>query len=72
MVKFIPESGQVHFLQEQRQYRYIWAEMVDTVLAVQDDYKTFGLGHPEFERNARLTQLGEPTPLLRRIDETLS
>ena len=72
MVKFIPESGQVHFLQEQRQYRYSWAEMADRVLAVQDDYKTFGLGHPEFERNARLTQLGDPAPLLRRIDETLS
>ena len=72
MVKFIPKSGQVQFLQEQRQYRYSWAEMDDIVLAVQDDYKTFGLGHPEFQRNARLTQLGDPAPLLRRIDETLS
>ena len=72
MVKFIPESGQVQFLQEQRQYRYSWAEMADRVLAVQDDYKTFGLEHSEFERNARVTQLGDPAPFLRRIDETLS
>ena len=42
------------------------------VLSVQDDFKTFGLGHPDFERNSHLTHLGDPAPLLRRIDETLS
>ena len=72
MVKFIPESGQVQVLQEQRQYKYSWAEMADRILAVQDDFKTFGLGHPEFQKNSRLTQLKDPAPLLRRIDETLS
>ena len=46
--------------------------MADKVLAIQDDYETFGLGHPKFQRNAHLTQLGDPAPLLRRIDETLS
>ena len=35
-------------------------------------FKTFGLGHPEFQKNSRLTQLKDPTPILRRIDETLS
>ena len=72
LVKFIPESGQVQGLQEQRQYKYSWAEMADRILAVQDDFKTFGLGHPEFQKNSRLTQLKDPAPLLRRIDETLS
>ena len=72
MVNFIPESGQVQLLQEPRQYKYSWAEMADKVLAIQDDYETFGLGHPKFQRNAHLTQLGDPAPLLRRIDETLS
>ena len=46
--------------------------MADRVLAVQDDFKTYGLGHPEFQRNSCLTQFGDPAPLLRRIDETLS
>ena len=72
MVNFIPESGQVQLLQEPRQYKYSWAEMADKVLAIQDDYETFGLGHPKFQRNAHLTQLGDPAPLLRMIDETLS
>ena len=71
-MNFIPESGQVHILQEPRQYKYSWAEMVDKVLAVQADYETFGLGHPKFQRNAHLTQLGDSAPHLRRIDETLS
>ena len=71
-VNFIPESGQVQILQEPRQYKYSWAEMADKVLAIQDDYETFGLGHPKFQRNAHLTQLGDSAPLLRRIDETLS
>ena len=71
-VNFIPERGQAHILQEPRQYKYSWAEMVDKVLVVQDDYETFGLGHPNFQRNAHLTQLGDSAPLLRRIDETLS
>ena len=48
MVKFIPESGQAHVLHDQRQYKYIWAEMADRFLAVQDDFQTFGLGHPDF------------------------
>ena len=72
LVKFIPESGQVQGLQEQRQYKYSWAEMADRIFDVQDDFKTFGLGHPEFQKNFRLTQLKDPSPLLRRIDETLS
>ena len=38
MVIFIPESGQVQVLQEQRQYKYSWAEMADKILAVQDDF----------------------------------
>ena len=71
-VNFIPESGQVHILQEPRQYKYSWAKMADKVLAVQADYETFRLGHPKFQRNAHLTQLGDSAPLLRRIDETLS
>ena len=46
--------------------------MADRILVVQDDFKTFGLGHPEFQKNSRLTQLKDPDPLLRRIDETPS
>ena len=72
MVKFIPESGQVQVLQEQRQYKYSWAEMADRVFVVQDDFQTFGLGHPDFQKNSPLTQLKDPAPILRRIDETLS
>ena len=46
--------------------------MADKVLAIQDDYQTFGLGHPKFQRNAHLTQLGDSlAPLLRNIDEDL-
>ena len=72
MVKFIPKSGQVQGLQEQRQYKYSWVEMADRVLAVQDDFQTFGLGHPDFQKNSRLAQLKDSAPILRRIDETLS
>ena len=72
MVKFIPESGQAQVLKDQRQYKYSWAEMVDRVLAVQDDFQTFGLGNPDFQKNSRVTQLKDSAPLLRRIDETLS
>ena len=72
LVKFIPESGVVQGQQEQRQYKYSWAEMADRVLAVQDDFKTFGLGHPEFQKNSRLPQLKDSAPLTRRIDESLS
>ena len=53
MIKFIPERGLVQGQQEQRQYKYSWAEMADKVLAVQDDFKTFGLGHPNFQKNSR-------------------
>ena len=72
LVKFIPESGVVQGQQEQRQYKYSWAEMADRVLAVQDDIKTFGLGHPKFQKNSRLPQLKDSAPLTRRIDESLS
>ena len=72
MIKFIPESGLVQGQQEQRKYKYSWAEMADRVLAVQDDFQTFGLGHPDFQKNSRLAQLKDSTPLLRRIDESLS
>ena len=72
MIKFIPERGLVQGQQEQRQYKYSWAEMADRVLAVQDDFKTFGLGHPDFQKNSRLPQLKDSAPLLRRIDESLS
>ena len=72
MIKFIPERGLVQGQQEQRQYKYSWAEMDDRVLDVQDDFKTFGLGHPEFQKNSRLPQLKDSAPLLRRIDESLS
>ena len=72
MVKFIPESGLVQGQQEQRQYKYSWAETANRVLAVQDDFQTFGLGHPDFQKNSRLTQLKDSSPLLRRIDESLS
>ena len=72
MIKFIPERGLVQGQQEQRQYKYNWAEKADRVLVVQDDFKTFGLGHPEFQKNSRLPQLKDSAPLLRRIDESLS
>ena len=42
--------------------------MADRVLAVQDDFQTFGLGHPDFQKNSRLAQLKDSAPLLRRID----
>ena len=72
LVKFIPESGVDQGQQEQRKYRYSWAEMADRVLAVQEDFKTFGLGHPDFQKNSRLPQLKDSAPLTRRIDESLS
>ena len=72
LVKFIPESGVDQGQQEQRKYKYSWAEMADRVLAVQEDFKTFGLGQPEFQRNSRLPQLKDTAPLTRRIDESLS
>ena len=72
LVKFIPESGVDQGQQEQRKYRYSWAEMADRVLAVQEDFKTFGLGHPDFQKNSRLPQLKDTAPLTRRIDESLS
>ena len=72
MIKFIPESGLVQGQKEQRQYKYSWAKMDDRVFAVQDDFKPFGLGHPEFQKNSRLPQLKDLAPLLRRIDESLS
>ena len=72
MVKFIPESGLVQGQQDQRQYKYSWAEMADRVLAVKDDFQTFGLGHHDFQKNSRLAQLKDSAPLLRRIDESLS
>ena len=72
IVKFIPESGVDQGQQEQRKYRYSWAEMADRVLAVQEDFKTFGLGHPDFQKNSRLPQLRDSAPLTRRIDESLS
>ena len=46
--------------------------MADRVLAIQEDFKTFGLGHPDFQKNSRLPQLKDTTPLTRRIDESLS
>ena len=72
LVKFIPESGVDQDQQEQRKYMYSWAEMADRDLAVQEDFKTFGLGHPEFQKNSRLPQLKDTAPLKRRIDESLS
>ena len=72
LVKFIPESGIVQGQQEQRYYKYSWAEMADRDLAVQEDFKTFGLGHPDFQKNSRLPQLKDSAPLNRRVDESLS
>ena len=72
LVKFIPESGIVQGQQEQRYYKYSWAEMVDRDLVVQEDFKTFGLGHPDFQKNSRLPQLKDSAPLNRRVDESLS
>ena len=46
--------------------------MADRELAVQDDFKTFGLGHPDFQKNSRLPQLKDLAPLNRRVDESLS
>ena len=71
-IKFIPESGVVQGQQEQRYYKFSWAEMADRDLAVQDDFKTFGLGHPDFQKNSRLPQLKDSAPLTRKIDESLS
>ena len=72
LVKFIPETGVVQGQQEQRVYKFSWAEMADRDLAVQDDFKTFGLGHPDFQRNSRMPQLKDSAPLIRRVDESLS
>ena len=71
-IKFIPETGVVQGQQEFRMYKYSWAEMADRDLAVQDDFKTFGLGHPDFQKNSRLPQLKDSAPLIRKIDESLS
>ena len=71
-VKFISESGAVQDLQEQRKYKYSWAEMADRILAIQEGKQKFGLGHPNFQRNSRMVQLKDSTPLIRRIDESLS
>ena len=71
-VEFIQESGTVQDLQEQRKYKYSWAEMADRILAVQEGKQKFGLGHPDFQRNSRLAQLTDSAPLVRRIDESLS
>ena len=72
LVRFIPESGIDQDQQEQRKYRYSWEEMADRDMVVQEDFKTFGLGHPEFQKNSRLPQLKDTAPLKRRIDESLS
>ena len=72
LVKFIPETGVDQGQQEQRYYKYSWAEMADRDLAVQEDFKTFGLGHPDFQKNSRLPQLKDTAPLIRKIDESLS
>ena len=72
LVNFIPESGIVQGQQEQRYYKYSWAEMADRDLAVQEDFKIFGLGHPDFQKNSRLPQLKDSAPLNRRVDESLS
>ena len=71
-IKFIPETGVVQGQQEFRIYKYSWAEMADRELAVQEDFKTFGLGHPDFQKNSRLPQLKDSAPLNRRVDESLS
>ena len=72
LVKFIPETGVVKGQQEQRVYKFSWAEMADRDLAVQDDFKTFGLGHQDFQKNSRMPQLKDSAPLIRRVDESLS
>ena len=72
LVKFIPKSGVDQDQQEQRKCRYSWAEMADRDLVVQEDFKTFGLGHLEFQKNSRLPQLKDTAPLKRRIYESLS
>ena len=72
LLRFIPESGTVQGLQEHAKYRYSWAEMADRILVVQEGKLKFGLGHPDFQRNSRLTQLKDSAPLVRRIDESLS
>ena len=72
LVKFIPESGVDQGQQEQRYYKYSWAEMADRDLVVQEDFNTFGLGHPDFQKNSRLPQLKDTAPLIRKIDESLS
>ena len=46
--------------------------MADRDLAFQEDFKTFGLGHPDFQKNSRLPQLKDSAPLNRRVDESLS
>ena len=72
LLKFIPESGIVQDLKEQAKYKYSWAEMADRILTVQEGKQKFGLGHPDFQRNSRVTQLKDCAPLVRRIDESLS
>ena len=72
LAKFIPETGVVQGQQEQRVYKFSWAEMADRILAVQDGFKTFGLGHQDFQRNSRMPQLKDSAPLIRRVDESLS
>ena len=72
LIKFIPETGVVQGQLEQKVYKFSWAEMADRNLAVQDDFKTFGLGHPDFQKNSRLPQLKDSAPLIRKIDESLS
>ena len=72
IIKFIPESGVDQGQQEQRNYKYSWAEMADRDLVVQEDFKTFGLGHPDFQKNSIFPQLKDIAPLKRKIDESLS
>ena len=72
LLKFIPESGIVQDLKEQAKYKYSWAEMADRILTVQEGKQTFGLGHPDFQKNSRIAQLKDCAPLVRRIDESLS
>ena len=72
LLKFIPESGMVQDLKEQAKYKYSWAEMADRILTVQEGKLKFGLGHPDFQKNSRVTQLKDCAPLVRRLDESLS
>ena len=72
LLKFIPESGIVRDLKEQAKYKYNWAEMADRILTVQEGKQTFGLGHPDFQKNSRVAQLKDCAPLVRRVDESLS